>query len=195
MASLHDRLAAQLGHPRGAFGRLLVRFLNRRNRADNADAVAALGVRPGDRALDLGFGGGVGLSLLLDSAAGSVSGADLSADAVAAARRRFGECVRVVEAAVPTLPFADGAFDRILTINTVYFWSDGPACVRELHRVLAPGGRLVVGVGRPEDMRGRLFEHFYVYEENELVALLRDGGFSGVHIEATRRALLAVGDR
>ncbi|HEX8205545.1 MAG TPA: hypothetical protein VF587_05750, partial [Solirubrobacteraceae bacterium] len=61
---LRRRLAAQLRRPSGASGRVLAAMLNRRNRATNERAVALLEVGPSHRALDVGFGGGVGLGLL-----------------------------------------------------------------------------------------------------------------------------------
>jgi SAM-dependent methyltransferase len=45
---------------------------------------------------------------------------------------------------VGRLPPADGAVDHVLTVNTVYFWSDLGAAFGEVRRVLAPGGPLVV---------------------------------------------------
>ncbi|MEB0307138.1 hypothetical protein QN345_17720, partial [Cryobacterium sp. 10I1] len=59
-------LAAQLGHPSGWRGRLVGRMLNRRNRGIIRAAVDALEATPDARLADVGFGGGVGIELLLD---------------------------------------------------------------------------------------------------------------------------------
>jgi trans-aconitate methyltransferase len=73
-------LARQLGHPDGWRGRLIGRGLNRGNRPVVAAAVEHTGVGAGDRAADLGFGGGIGLRLLLQrvGAVGHVDGVDVS---------------------------------------------------------------------------------------------------------------------
>jgi SAM-dependent methyltransferase len=51
------------------------------------------------------------------------------------------------------LPFADGSFDRVLTINTVYFWPDLPTALTEVGRVLAAGGLLAIGIRDPSAMQ------------------------------------------
>src|SRR5260370_28030962 len=58
-------LALQLGRPTGLRGRLIGNMLNRSNRGEMAMAIAALDIPSGAVAADLGFGGGVGLELLL----------------------------------------------------------------------------------------------------------------------------------
>jgi ubiquinone/menaquinone biosynthesis C-methylase UbiE len=49
--------------------------------------------------------------------------------------------IDVVHASVEQLPFSAGAFDRVLCVHVVYFWSDLAAALREVARVTAPGGR------------------------------------------------------
>jgi len=156
-------LARQLGHPRGPFGRLVGRVLNRRNAPALRAAVAALPVRPGDVLADIGFGGGVGLQLLLrrlDEAgpgSGLVHGVDVSGTMLAAASRRFAPQVAAGRlqlhlAPMEALPLGDSTVDAAITLNTIYFLPDLGAAFREVHRVLRPGGRLVVGLGDPEAM-------------------------------------------
>ena len=183
--TLQARLARQLGHPHGAFGAVLGRLLNRGNRRANLAAIEHLGVQPGDRALDVGFGGGVGLEALLESPAGTVTGVDHSPDMVARARKHFGDRVQVEQASVDSLPFGDASFDRILSAHTVYFWPDPEAGARELRRVLAPGGRLVLVLGRREWMEKQRIHRsgFTLYSEEEIVALLRAGGFAEPRVE------------
>src|SRR5690348_17317421 len=84
-------VASQLGHPRGTGGALFARILNRSNAGQIAMAVDAVGLSDGDVAADVGFGGGLGLDLLLEKvgASGTVHGIDLSADMVERAARRF----------------------------------------------------------------------------------------------------------
>jgi arsenite methyltransferase len=182
---MRRRLAAQLGHPRGLLGRVVAWGLNRGNRATNRRAVELLDVGPGHRALDLGFGGGVGLAALLAARAASVAGADHSADAVRAARKHFGDRVRVEQASVEALPFEDGAFDRVLSVHTIYFWPDAGAGARELFRVTAPGGRVVLAFMRGEEMRKqKIHEHgFAFFEAADVAALLTDAAFAPVRVE------------
>jgi ubiquinone/menaquinone biosynthesis C-methylase UbiE len=198
MSRLRRLLASHLGNPRGPFGRLVVRLLNRRNVNMNAKGVEALGVGEGDRALDLGFGGGVGIRALLAAGASHVTGAELSGDMVALGRRAFADeiaagRVELVEGSLPSLPFGDGAFDVVITANTIYFWPDTEAGMRELRRVLAPGGRLGIVNGRKEDMQGPLFESFKTFSEDELATALRSGGFEDVDVRTDGKVVIGVG--
>jgi len=81
-------LARQLGHPSGLRGRVVGAMLNRRNRDPVTAAVAALGLEGGETALDIGFGGGLGLALLLRKT-GTVHGAEVSTTMLERARRTF----------------------------------------------------------------------------------------------------------
>ncbi len=191
-------LARQLGQPTGLGGRYVARLLNRGNADTNAKAIAWLDVQPGDRVLDAGFGGGVGLAALLASPAATVTGVDHAETMVEAARARHAgdERLVVVAASLDALPFADGAFERILSVHTVYFWADAAATARELARVLAPGGRLVLGAGRKAWMAEQRVHRtgFALYEDEELAELLRGAGLTGVRVEGDG-PIFVIGER
>ena len=182
---LRRRLAAQLREPRGAFGRVVAVMLNRGNRATNARAVELLGVDAAHRVLDVGFGGGVGLELLRAASPSSLAGVDHAEDAVGMARKRFGEDVRLEVGSVEALPFEDDAFDRVLSVHTIYFWPDAEAGARELFRVTAPGGRVVLAFARGEYMRKqKVHQHgFAFFEAADVAALLTGAGFAPVRVE------------
>jgi ubiquinone/menaquinone biosynthesis C-methylase UbiE len=70
-------------------------------------------------------------------------------EGIAAARRtnRQGIAegrVEIRQASASALPFPDGLFDLVTAVETHYFWPDLPAGMREIQRVLKPGGTLVV---------------------------------------------------
>ena len=140
----------------------------------------------GQHAVDLGFGGGVGLRALLATSAGRISGVESSDDALAAGRKRFaGEPrVELVKGSAADLPFADASVDRLLTVHTLYFWPDPAAGMAEAARVLAPGGRLCVAIQPREVMEGDpLHDHgFTLYGASELRALLAGADFASVDV-------------
>jgi SAM-dependent methyltransferase len=80
---------------------------------------------------------------------GKVYGIDHSEQSVAAARRTNRQeiaagRVEIRQAAVSGLPFSDGLFDVVTAVETHYFWPDLHADMREVLRVLKPGGTLVI---------------------------------------------------
>jgi ubiquinone/menaquinone biosynthesis C-methylase UbiE len=109
---------------------------------------AALGAQRGDRVLDVGCGSGFFVTEILDTVGpeGSVVGIDLSPDmlAVAAKRAEGYPNVEFAESPAVPLPVADAAFDRALSVQVLEYVDDVPGALRELHRALKPGGRVVV---------------------------------------------------
>lgn len=160
-AALRRTLASQLGKPRGPLGKVIAGRLNKANRGTITGAVDALAVQPGDDVADLGFGGGIGLRLLLDSAAGTVHGVDYSPTIVERARRQFrSDRLRLHTGSITELPLADDSVDGLITLNTIYFIDDLATAFAEMARILRPTGRAVIGLGDPAAMAALPFtEH------------------------------------
>lgn len=103
--------------------------------------------RGATRALEVGAGTGLVTIPLAKSCADTIA-TDSSAEMVVQLRSRlaqtgFGE-LRVQQAGLPTLPFPDEAFDLVLAANLLHLLPDEQEALRELRRVLAPRGRLLV---------------------------------------------------
>ena len=102
----------------------------------------ALGLRPGERVLDVGAGTGVSTEELARSGAYAV-GADLSIGMLRAGRRAR-PAVPLLAGDALRLPFADGTFDAVAISFALRNVVDTGAALGELARVTRPGGRLVV---------------------------------------------------
>ncbi|WLP93213.1 methyltransferase domain-containing protein [Gordonia sp. NB41Y] len=189
--SLVDRaltaLARQLGEPTGFAGRIVGRLLNRTNRSIVIAAVAATECGPAAHVADIGFGGGVGLEALLECDGTVVHGVEMSETMLAEARHRFSSDIahgrlHLQSGRMESLPLADSALDAIISTNTIYFVSDLATALRELARVLRPGGRLVLGVGDPDQMSTMPFTRtgFRLRPIDRLVSALRDAGFDPI---------------
>jgi arsenite methyltransferase len=151
--------AAQLGKPTGLRGLVVGTMLNRTNRGMIAGAVDALELKPGATAADLGFGGGAGLALLLERVGpqGHVLGVDFSPTMVRRASGQFdreiaGGRMQLQLGSITQLPLEDGSVQGAITVNTIYFIAELDRVFSELAHVITNDGRVVVGIGDPENM-------------------------------------------
>jgi ubiquinone/menaquinone biosynthesis C-methylase UbiE len=185
-------LAAQLRQPSGLFGKIVMRdFLNEHNQKMNHLAIEMLDIQPTDTVLDIGFGGGVTIEQMLkiiDN--GKVYGIDFSEVMVEQAKRKFKDSIEsgkvsIEFADVQKLPFDNNIFDKICTVNTIYFWEDPLVGLREIRRVLKSGGRLVVGMRSADKMKDFPVTqyNFKLYAPEAVKYLLIGAGFSGISIE------------
>jgi ubiquinone/menaquinone biosynthesis C-methylase UbiE len=105
-----------------------------------------------DRVLEVGFGSGADVRRVSEMAArGFVAGIDHSEVMLEQARWRNAEGIRAgrVElrlGCATRLPYADGAFDKVFSINVAQFWEEPAAAVQQMHRVLREGGLVAIAV-------------------------------------------------
>lgn len=102
-----------------------------------------LDVPPGSQVLEVGYGSGALLRSLRQSPARRICGVDPSPQMRRMARRRCPRADLRLGTAART-GFADGEFDRVVSVHNVGFWPDLSAGLRELHRVTRPGGRVLI---------------------------------------------------
>jgi ubiquinone/menaquinone biosynthesis C-methylase UbiE len=187
---LRRYLAQQFARPHGLVGRWLVApWLDRINQGMNGLAFQLLAITPGDRVLEVGFGGGALLARILERRPAQATGVDISEEVVARGRARFRREIaegraRIVVGSVDGLPLGDAAADAACSLNTIYFWKEPAQAMREFARVLRPGGTLVLGFEAPETLRawpGHRFG-FRVYDAPEAVALAEAAGFGNAQV-------------
>ncbi|HBM89516.1 MAG: class I SAM-dependent methyltransferase [Parvibaculaceae bacterium] len=152
-------IARQGRQPSGLLGSLVGRIMSKETAAANDIAIALLNVSPGDRVLDVGTGHGAALATLASlNDPGSLDGLDFSPTALKIAQKKNRPLIRsgrlhLHQGTSDAMPYADQCFDKILTMHTIYFWEDAAAHVKEIFRVLAPGGRFVIGFRPGDDTR------------------------------------------
>lgn len=142
----------------GGYGARLLRALHRRRLAQEGSFFLPH-LRPGMRVLDCGCGPGVmTVELAAAVAPDEVVGLDLEAEQFAVGRALANERgitnVRFEPGTMYRLPFQDGTFDAVYAHAVLYHLGDPTAALRELHRVLRPGG--AVGI-RDSDTSGDLY--------------------------------------
>ncbi len=107
-------------------------------------------VEPGERVLDLGCGSGTDtlIAARMVGPEGRVTGIDMTSEMLAKVRGAIAEAgaenVEILEAEAERLPFADGAFDAVISNGVIDLVPDKDAVFGEIYRVLVPGGRLQV---------------------------------------------------
>jgi SAM-dependent methyltransferase len=177
------------------------------------DRVALAAPQPGERVLDLACGTGVVARLVASyvGATGRVVGLDLDLGRLTVARAlppAPGAVVEWREGDALALPFAEAVFDLVCCQQGVQFFPDRLAALREMYRVLVPGGRLALNVwraiehnpialamaealGRHVSPAAEAFRHgpFALGDGEALRALVIGAGFSKVLIRPVVRVL------
>jgi demethylmenaquinone methyltransferase/2-methoxy-6-polyprenyl-1,4-benzoquinol methylase len=164
-----------------AMNRIMTAGLDRRWRA----LAAASAVRPGDEVLDACCGTG-DLALAGERAGGRVTGLDFSERMLERARRKS-QTVRWVRGDVMALPFADASFDAATVGFGIRNVDDLEGGLRELARVLRPGGRLAcLEITRP---RGALRPFFRLWFDGvvPLLGKALPGGAAYTYLPASVR--------
>jgi len=139
-------LFRQVRKPSGPLGKRVVRAMNLGHSKMTDWGLQQVTVPQSATILDIGCGGGRTVGQLAARApAGKVVGLDYSAASVAVSREtnagniQAGR-VQIEQGSVAALPFPDRTFDVVTAVETHYYWPDLPANVREVLRVLKPGG-------------------------------------------------------
>ena len=157
---------------------LIAPALDRIGRKLNRLALELFEARAGEAVLDVGVGGGGLLKRLNAVQPGRLAGVDISEAAVARARRRLGRDAEILQAAAEVLPFENASFDAVASVSVLHFWPDLDPPLREIARVLRPGGRLVLVFEPPEALRqwpGHVYG-FQLWEADEVIAAAQRAG-------------------
>lgn len=181
-------LVGQFGRPRGLGGHLAGWVMARRssNRRRSRWVVSLLGVQPTDRVLEIGFGPGIAIQALSRLAtSGLVYGVDHSKIMVRQAGRRNAAAIRSGRvdlrcASVENLPASAERLDRVVAVNSMGFWPDPPARLKELRDRLRPGGQIAIA-SQPRCPGAT--KETSEQAAQQIETLLREVGFSGVRVE------------
>ncbi len=171
--------------------------------AKNLIHLAAL--RPGERVLDVACGTGIVARLAFQQvgSAGSVAGLDVNPGMLAVARSATPQATSIGwhEASAQDMPFPDASFDVVLCQMGLQFIPDKHAALREMQRVLKPGGRVVLSVPGPTPVlfavmrealarfvsaraAGFVDQVFSLHDAAEIQSLIEGSGFHDVSVQA-----------
>ena len=181
-------MARQFRHPKGWLGQLVGRIMNQGNDRMNRLALEKLRVQPSDSILEIGFGNGKYINeLASQTECKAIAGLDPSEAMIKSAekknRRHIKEGrVELVQGASEHIPFEASRFSKVFTVNTIYFWSDPLVDLGEIHRVLQPGGSLVLAFRSKERMQSiPMTQHdFQLFDPPDVERIVQAAGFAVV---------------
>jgi ubiquinone/menaquinone biosynthesis C-methylase UbiE len=178
-------LAAQLRKPDGEIGKQIGEVMNNGNRLINEWTLDALDLHEGDSILEIGMGNGFFVKdILAIKPSLRYDGLDYSEIMVAEAVKINQSFIEEKKAkftlgTADNIPFDDKSFQKIFTINTIYFWGNAEHELNEIKRVLQTGGKFVIAVRSKEAMQQMPFTEygFVKYDQQELLDVLEKNGF------------------
>lgn len=187
-------IAEQLRHPKGNLGRIVANKLNETNALLYDVTIDAMDLRDHSSVLELGFGNGRFFKKIFTKASDlKITGLDFSQLMVDTARKENSELIEngelnIVYSTCQALPFDADQFDKVFSVNVVYFWDDPGESLREIFRVLKPGGKFYTSIRLKETMQNFPYTQygFTLYDEEEWKTLLTRHKFiytEGLHIK------------
>jgi cyclopropane fatty-acyl-phospholipid synthase-like methyltransferase len=184
-------LAAQLKHPHGAMANTIAQRMNKGNALMYQLTIAQLELKNNDRVLEIGMANGYFIRQIVEQASGiHYTGLDISEEMVQEATQNHAdlvqsEQVRLVCDDVMNVQQWNQSFDKIFSINTLYFWEHPNEVLQQLKKCLSPQGTLLLCIRPKEVMQQYPFVKygFTMYSTDELLQLLHKNGYKVLEIK------------
>jgi len=193
---LMEKMIKQCRKPTGTFGRVMARSMNYGHSKVTRWGLSHVSINKDYTILDIGCGGGKTVNTLAKTATeGRIYGIDYSEDSVLVAsktNKKFidAEQVKILHASIESLPFPNDLFDLVTAVESYYFWPDLINNLKEIRRVLKPGGSVILINEMCRDERfekrnakwARMGDFTYHLPE-EFREFLRDAVYSSIQID------------
>lgn len=176
-------LAQHLANPQGEKGIEIAEMMNATNIGMTLESIRTLLIEDDESILEIGHGNADHVKSILSLAKGlKYTGIDISETMHQEARRlnqKFEDQTEFILYEGKTLPFEDHTFDKIFTVNTVYFWENPVEFLNEICRVLKDNGIFVLTFGQRDFMEKLPFTayNFKLYNNDEIEELVSQSHF------------------
>ena len=179
-----EKIAPQLKQPKGEFGIEVGEKMNEANAYMSTHTYNMLEIKKEDKIFEVGFGNGHFIPYILNKAEQvSYAGIDISQTMVDEASKKNAlyikqGTVELINANVSKIPFDNNTFDKVCTVNTLYFWENPEKDMKELCRILKPGGKLIVAVRPLNELQRAEFEKhgFNFYPSKTIRTFMENAG-------------------
>jgi len=187
--SLFNRLIARhFRRPSGLLGRFTASIMEKGNRSNYERLLKELDPEPSQKILEIGYGPGVGIELLLSARPNSmIHGIDFSKLMYRHANKRNKDAIRLGKVRLfygdfLTAPMSAGSFDVIFCINVLYFWNPLSVPFEKVRSLLAPNGCFLIYMAPKEFFikRGAPDDIFNKYSIEQVEEALHKAGFQTV---------------
>lgn len=180
-----EELQSQLSCPKGKRGVEVAHIMNESNKGMTLESLNRLNIMQHHSILELGHGNGGHLSQLLQMAKDiQYFGLEISSEMKKEAERINQDLSKKHTLNFKlydgeSIPASDNQFDRVVTVNTVYFWKDPQKLMSEIFRVLKVGGSFAIGYVQKHIMEELPFVlgKFELYDNQAMEALINQSPF------------------
>lgn len=186
---ISEYIGSQFGNPRGVLGKICCYIMNIINKKLYLGIVNSLDINKDNHLLDIGYGNGNLIKLLYNRFGCEIFGIDISEDMkkVATKKNKKGVVKNRIHLDIGDccdLSFCDEFFDAIVSMNTIYFWSDTKKGLNEIFRTLKKGGIFSNAIYSKEWMQKTSYTKrgFKLFNPDEIEAFAKEIGFKNVKI-------------
>lgn len=139
-------ISRQFGKPTGVGGTLSTFVMNIMNQPQYKTLLRNININHNDVILDVGFGNGYLIKRILMQNPQLVAGVEISDDMIKNVSKNNKKAIvnnqlNLLKANVENMPFTNNYFDKIYTVNTIYFWQDINKGLSEIYRTLKSDGK------------------------------------------------------
>ena len=183
---------SQFAKPTGFFGKILAKGMAWGHKDFYKNTAKALNLKHDDKYLEIGFGSGLFIKKYVSNVS-RIAGLDYSEDMVKLASSINKNLIKSGRAEfkqgnVLSIPWNNNEFSVVVVIETFYFLPEPMASLKEIFRVLVPGGRLAIEMAYNKDDGLDHTKHIKkyklkLYSANEMTKLLKESGFSHIVID------------